>query len=844
MVAINRWIFGAGACGLLACNGADSVSGGEPLPLSDLAADGGDVVIASDQSVWIDGDVSMGVLTVNGRLTCKPGVNAIVELEGLGVVGEEAIFECGTPDERFEGSLTILLTGERDLAQAIPAMGHDVGERGVVVTMGATLSLYGDLDRSAPARLDGSVEAGATELALDTSVQWQPGDTVVVTSTGFDRRNIEQRAVVASEGNALQLDAPLDAAHFGEIQQYDDVADAESYTLDERAYVVNLTRSIRLVADDDAKSAEQIGGHLMLMMGGKAYVDGVEIQRFGQMGRLGRYPFHWHIQGDVDGQFLRNSSVHESFNRCVVIHSTHGAEVDGNVCFDHFGHGFFLEEGHEQRNVITNNIGIRSKKVAQDRALLSTEFNTMPADRFPGPATYWIPHPNNTITDNVAIGSEGSGFWMAFRDRLVCDSVGCNPPKAGETPNEFPRTSDTLAFDRNIAVSCVTGITWDGAADGDVIDNPLNPGKDFTIVSSHYAPPTVPVFDGLVAYKNSAAGLYFRGEQVIYRNAILADNGTNGWYAYNQVVQDSLIVGASASMTADDLMFHANPPAGTQGQEVHRRRFDGIRIYDGPFVLDNVYFAGYPGTKVVAAGIDFTPLPIQMVGGAERWVNWVQRVTFETESSERVTMAHDTNQWQDSYSAAIRDVDGDLTGVTGALLRPRHPMNDHPSCEEWGADMYLCDYAMGHIRVNVLGLGNKQDFSVQRSDGGGFVPADNGDLNNKFPVIVGEDQVYTLLGLNANNRQVFELRFTSDNVNDRSPVIRLKNPKNLPCAVTDLRVQSATEVASLAQVRSSSESTYAFDGGDLVFTLVASDTKPNMWPGTAQGTVFQSIGCD
>ena len=50
----------------------------------------------------------------------------------------------------------------------------------------------------------------------------------------------------------------------------------------------------------------------------------------GQATRIARYPLHWHLAGDVSGSgsYLRNNSIHESYQRCVTLHGTWGALVE------------------------------------------------------------------------------------------------------------------------------------------------------------------------------------------------------------------------------------------------------------------------------------------------------------------------------------------------------------------------------------------------------------------------------------------------------------------------------------------------------------------------------------
>ncbi len=111
----------------------------------------------------------------------------------------------------------------------------------------------------------------------------------------------------------------------------------------------------------------------MVNKGGFAAIDSVEFYRMGQAGIMARYPFHWHVVGDAPGQFIKNSSVHASFQRCITIHKTNKTLVENNVCYDFLGHGFFLEDGTEIDNVLRGNIGIYVCLPRADKLLLSSD---------------------------------------------------------------------------------------------------------------------------------------------------------------------------------------------------------------------------------------------------------------------------------------------------------------------------------------------------------------------------------------------------------------------------------------------------------------------------------------
>ena len=134
--------------------------------------------------------------------------------------------------------------------------------------------------------------------------------------------------------------------HFGEI----------TFGVDERGEVGLLTRNIRIQASDDAERS-YFGGHIMAMAGSKMYVSGVELNRMGQNMHLARYPIHWHIVGEGQGQYIENSSIHDTYSRCVTVHGTNNLRVENNVTFNTVGHCFFLEDAVETGNQFVRNLG-------------------------------------------------------------------------------------------------------------------------------------------------------------------------------------------------------------------------------------------------------------------------------------------------------------------------------------------------------------------------------------------------------------------------------------------------------------------------------------------------------
>ncbi len=748
-------------------------------PTADLLVDAGETVV-------IDQSIDVGVITVAGTLRCPTSGEFTITAAGISVVGTGAVFECGAESRRFNGKLTIALEGGRDLPH--------VGERALVAMEGGALRLFGQAKNHRWLRIGAPVSAGTNVVQLDGVVDWSRGDRIAIGSTSFNYAESEERTIesVSSDGmrSTVTVSEPFRFAHNNFAQTY--TQGANSWRLDERAEVANLTRNIVITAAGEpaALDAGLIGAHVMVTHSGSAQVDGVEFTRVGQLGRMGRYPFHWHLVGDASGQFIRNSSIHRSYQRCVTIHGTHRARVENNVCFEHYGHGYFFEQGNEVDNVMTGNLGMRSLRAPNDRGLLvSDSVSTDPA-RFSAPAAFWVTNPRNTITDNVASGSQGTGFWMAFNQELLCATNEsctvvaadnrCRVVRADNTcadadpsrlvANTFPARADTTAFARNVAHASEVGITWDGAEDelkydafraGSPVGDPLpglqtrNPSARVTVSTHYHHGAAVPSFDDLVVFKNVASGVYFRGNSARFPRLIAADNGFSLFFAYNQIVTDGLVVGASAGLTAEDLAYTHTLPA-----PMPIATLQGARIYDGPFELDRVHFADFRSIAVGAMTV--RAWPFMNIGGANRFINRVRGVSFENVGTLMALGGangtfNDIGWFDTPWTTAVRDVDGTLSGNGGRILVPNHPMNITADCVRLApnvGDGYACSYEWGVLALFESDLpaphnANSFPFTVDRVDErtGAVVEAPragNGALHNKAGLIAGSQFRYRL----------------------------------------------------------------------------------------------------
>ena len=679
---------------------------------------GEQVTIPAGKDVVLDvSPPALGGLTIDGKLSFADTADLELTTEWVMLHGE---LEIGTEARPHTRKATITFTNNvKD--EDVGGMGgaNDRVDRGILL-MGGTLNLHGDRTNTWT-KLANTANAGSTSIQVLDAAGWRVGDEIVLASTDFDPRQAEKRTISAIKGNTVTLDRALEYMHFGKI----------TFEVDERGEVGLLTRNIRLQASADAADAPFYGGHVMAMGASRMFVEGVEFRRMGQNLTLARYPIHWHLVGDATGQYIRNAAIHDTYNRCVTVHGTNNLQVENNVTYNTVGHCFFLEDGIETGNQFVRNLAIQTKchtskpcdptnlapfgstsdglnfkTTGQDsKEILIPSDNTV--------SSFWITNPENTYRDNVAAGSDSTGFWFAFPEHPTGKFEGTEISRA-----TWPRRTKVREFKGNVAHSNFDAFMGDRAprADGKfavggyiALANPADANS--AQVES--------VVEDFTAYKNRNSGIWARGELRLYKNLKMADNGIGftqasgnvGQSLYTSRVVDSRFVGETENIGNPRTPEEKAAGRSLPFPQVADFPIRGYEFYDFHHQLDNNTFVNYQDNATRKTGA-ISYLLFTSFGMSSN--NTAQRSTFI--NAKPVYFPPIDNRWSnDDYgntvykTSVFNDKDGTITGVADSYIINITGIDVDEACEvkpTWNAA--VCKGDIG--RMNVGGGGGAVGF--------------------------------------------------------------------------------------------------------------------------------------
>ena len=629
--------------------------GGTSLPVA-----GDFVVISPNQTILLDiSTPTLSFLLIQGKLVFD---EKDIELNSEYIlVTDGGVLQVGTEEEHFQHRAVIRIHGHARKPE-LPVYGTKV-----LAVRDGTLELHGKPIPITWSRLSRTANVNDTEITIEHEVNWSVGDEIVIATTGFGPVGNERVLITSvSVGNGLTelgINPALEYEHLSFV-----MSNGEE-DLHLKAEVGLLTRNIVVEGSVNDEWTEEIapcslafdhnqhatqscfqgrfgeeigsdefGAHIMIHSpthAAQARLEYVEVRHAGQAFRLGRYPIHYHLNGNVSHSYVRGCAIHDTFNRAVTIHAVHGLVVEHNVAYNVKGHAFFLEDGIETGNVIRYNLAVF---VRSSSSLLNVDVT---------PAAFWITNPDNVVSHNAAAGGSTFGYWVR---------LSAHPEGPSFTSTVCPRHVVMREFTNNSAHSFGRYGLW-------IFPN-YSPKKNGSCESTI---PTVALFSDFLTWHNMRGAETVETGAVHWRNFNAISNELAGlevtipsvWHTESEdgcLVYDSF-VSSRISGLEEEL-------CGSAGVRTGHHRGSTFR---------NITFANFDKSSCSAiAGCSHCK---SRQGGWEvRWsgvhfINTTNRVSF---------------LWE--HETVHSDMDGSITGKNGSfsivptmgLLPPDNCMQDVP----------------------------------------------------------------------------------------------------------------------------------------------------------------------
>ena len=315
------------------------------------------VTVAAGRTLVIDQDVDVGSLTIHGTVIVARRDTKI--RAGWILVASHGEFIAGSTEQPFKQQLTITLCADSGAKPHV-----EFGSKFLAAVNGGTIDLHGEA-RTSWVPLGFSTAPGHDTVRLDQPVDWRRGELVALAS-GADHSVIEERTIqeVASDWLTVKLAAPITHRHYGRQAPVRHVLPGSL------AKAVLLTRNV-VVEGCEASERDSIGAYCVIA-GGPGEVagtvrhsigrfSGVEFRRMGQFNRPGRYPLHWHNNGEAADSAVVGCLVHQSYQRGIVTVGSRRVRISGNVVVKPYGHGYIVESEDNSPQLLTTNLALRPR---------------------------------------------------------------------------------------------------------------------------------------------------------------------------------------------------------------------------------------------------------------------------------------------------------------------------------------------------------------------------------------------------------------------------------------------------------------------------------------------------
>ncbi|CAF2963963.1 unnamed protein product [Rotaria sp. Silwood2] len=647
----------------------------------DSPPDEGSIVsIDSGKTVYFDTitPILKAIVIDNASLIFDDNQDVALNVEYILIVNGGRL-QIGTENNPFQHKAVITMYGHLRSIE-LPIFGAKV-----LALRDGIVDMHGRNVVRTWARLASTATSGSTQITLLQTVDWPVGSQIIIATTGdyLSQGESEVRTItaVSSNGLTLTLNSPLTYDHLGVTQN------VGSTSVEIRAEVGLLSHNVVFQGSitptwnttieacptgfnpgefavqtcflgryGEEIGSDQFGATIMASASMDSSngvqkvilrLSNIEVFNGGQAFRLGRYPVHFHMNGNMSSSYIKSSAIHQTFNRAVNIHASHYVTVENNVIYNIMGGAMFLEDGVEIGNILRGNLAVF---VRTSSSLLNEDVT---------PAAFWVTNPNNIVEHNAVAGGTHFGYWY----RMLETPDG---PSFAMYPNFCPFRQPFGRFFNNSVHSVGRFGVW------------IFPEYAPTVAGSCSSDaPYQAIFDGLVSWKNNRGMEWVMSRTIQIRNTIVFDNHDTGIRCVTAINHQSTNLPNlrttfynenNGSSVINSIIIG---DTGISGSPVVPGEGGLVVMWDRGLRVRNVTFINFPNSNTQAIfGPVIAGRCLIFCGG---WLTKFSQLSF-------VNVQNRGNfRWR--YDGIYQDEDGTLSNVVGGIiLSPDALWNTSSSC--------------------------------------------------------------------------------------------------------------------------------------------------------------------
>ncbi|XP_058518216.1 fibrocystin [Ochotona princeps] len=305
---------------------------------------GDDVLILPNRTVLVDTELPfLKGLYVMGTLEFPVDRSNVLSMACMVIVGGE--LKVGTSENPLEKEQTLLIllrTSERVFCDRFNGFPIDPGIIGVY----GKVQLHSAYTKKSWTHLRADIASGNERIIVEDTVDWQPHDKIILTSSSYEPHEAEVLTVREVKGHHIRIYEQLKHRHLGSVHVMED-----GRRISLAAEVGLLTRNIQIQSDTSCRGRLLVGsfGHPRgEEFTGVLQVSNVEIHNFGT-------PLYASIEfiNVSTGSWIISSALHHSCGGGIHALASHSIILNDNIVFDAAGHGIDLEG---QDYSLTNNL--------------------------------------------------------------------------------------------------------------------------------------------------------------------------------------------------------------------------------------------------------------------------------------------------------------------------------------------------------------------------------------------------------------------------------------------------------------------------------------------------------